>query len=306
MTTNASKAPPAPDLFSYASLSRADEAAAREDAALIKAHMKTAAESIIAVGLALKRQKEQLPHGMFLPWIAAEFQMGEATAKRFMSVARYADGKSLTLSVLNATALYELAAPSTPQPIRDAVETLLVDGQKVTVADIRRMKAEAKQAQANADALASRNVEMARGKRKEPAVDAGAIRAESAEAIASLERRVAELSSANSHLTAELQTAQRAEPAPTTKDDPTNVVRPNFRQADTADDSDSFRAAEDYSPAEAINAFAGLIESANGLQFGAAEFWAQIGKTSTDGRIKYDALLNVNTIVSFLIKEYAK
>ena len=59
-----------PDLFSYAALSREDEAAAREDAALIKAHMKSAAESIIAVGLALKRQKERLPHGMFLPWIA--------------------------------------------------------------------------------------------------------------------------------------------------------------------------------------------------------------------------------------------
>lgn len=64
-----------PDLFSYAALSREDEAAAREDAALIKAHMKTAAESIIAVGLALKRQKDRLPHGMFLPWIAAEFEM---------------------------------------------------------------------------------------------------------------------------------------------------------------------------------------------------------------------------------------
>lgn len=41
---------------------------------------------------------------------------------------------------LNATALYELAAPSTPTEVRDRVESLLVDGQEVTVADIRKMK----------------------------------------------------------------------------------------------------------------------------------------------------------------------
>lgn len=34
---------------------------------------------------------------------------------------------------LNATALYELATPSTPAEVRDTVEELLVDGQKVTV-----------------------------------------------------------------------------------------------------------------------------------------------------------------------------
>ena len=116
----------------YAALSREDEVAAKEDAAIIKAHMKSAAESIIAVGLALKRQKERLPHGMFLPWIEAEFQMSSVTAQRFMQVSEAFEGKSFTLKHLNASALYELAAPSTPQAVRDQVEELIVDGQKVT------------------------------------------------------------------------------------------------------------------------------------------------------------------------------
>lgn len=134
------------DLFSYEVLSREDEVSAKEDAAIIKAHMKSAAESIIAVGTALKRQKERLPHGMFLPWIEAEFGMTDRTARNFMNVAEvYA--KSETVSDLSAKALYELAAPSTPQYVREQVEELIVDGQKITVADVKRLKAEAKAAE---------------------------------------------------------------------------------------------------------------------------------------------------------------
>lgn len=48
---------------------------ARADAAVVKAHMRSAAESIIEVGLAPKRLKERLPDGMFLPWIETGFGM---------------------------------------------------------------------------------------------------------------------------------------------------------------------------------------------------------------------------------------
>ncbi|MCM0751571.1 hypothetical protein DEA98_10215 [Brucella pseudogrignonensis] len=142
------------DLFSYAALSREDEVAAKEDAAIIKAHMKSAAESIIAVGLALKRQKERLPHGMFLPWIEAEFGMSNVTASRMMNVAEIYGGKSFSLKDFTKEALYELAAPSTPQSVREQVEELIVDGQKVTAADIRKMKAEAKATEELAEARA--------------------------------------------------------------------------------------------------------------------------------------------------------
>ena len=95
--------------------------------------MKSAAESIIAVGLALKRQKERLPHGMFLPWISSEFGMAERTARRFMEVATAYASKSATVTDLTPTALYESAAPFIPAEVRDRVEELLVDGQKVAL-----------------------------------------------------------------------------------------------------------------------------------------------------------------------------
>ncbi|KQS72981.1 hypothetical protein ASG39_04475 [Rhizobium sp. Leaf371] len=75
---------------------------------------------------------------MFLPWIAAQFEMNDRTARKMMEVAEVFGTKWNHGSDLNASATYELAAPSKPQAVRDAVEELLVYGQKVTVADIRR------------------------------------------------------------------------------------------------------------------------------------------------------------------------
>ncbi|KNY18261.1 hypothetical protein AKG11_03780 [Shinella sp. SUS2] len=199
-------------MFSYAALSREDEAAAREDAALIKAHMKTAAESIIAVGLALKRQKERLPHGMFLPWIEAEFEMSHKTATSLMNVADRFQGKVETVSGLTVTALYELAAPSTPQPIRDQVEALLVDGQKVTVADIRRMKAETKAAQ-NGRELAALDAEAAEKKAAELEASQSEEAAKIAKRVgAGFEDELRRLRRENE----ELRRAASARPAPTT------------------------------------------------------------------------------------------
>jgi len=69
-----------------------------------------------------------VPHGSFLPWIDAEFAMSEATAKRMMSVARMFAGKSITLSDLNASALYEPAAQSTPPEVQAEVERRIAAG----------------------------------------------------------------------------------------------------------------------------------------------------------------------------------
>lgn len=294
------------DLFSYAALSRADEAAAREDAALIKAHMKSAAESIIAVGLALKRQKERLPHGMFLPWIEAEFEMHEQTARRFMQVADNYASKSNIVLGLNATALYELAAPSTPQPIRDEVEALLVDGQKVTTADIRKMKAEAKAKQASIEDLAARNTELSQ-RVVEPVqqtVDEDAIREEGRrDAERALNERIHALSNESvsskeliKSLRAEID-ALRASPQPTIPD-PSNVVRPAFGQPDDPDDFTD--------EGKVISAFAGAVGSMEGLEFSPASFWEKQGKRGTHGKRLHQALLSVNAIIGLLIKEYAK
>ena len=44
--------------------------------------MRLTAEDVITIGQALIRQKAALPHGSFLPWIEAEFDMAVRTAQR--------------------------------------------------------------------------------------------------------------------------------------------------------------------------------------------------------------------------------
>ena len=86
---------------------------AREAEQRIKLRLRRSAEDIIAIGLDLVEAKTTIGHGNFLPWIEAEFQMSDQTARRFMDVARVYAGKSNIVLNLDPTALYELAAPKT-------------------------------------------------------------------------------------------------------------------------------------------------------------------------------------------------
>jgi Protein of unknown function (DUF3102) len=126
--------------FDYAALDRPVEVSARSDASLVKGLMRRTAEDLIEIGTALIRQKGSLPHGMFLPWIEAEFVMSENTATRMMNVARVFGGKSASVEDLTPTALYELAAPSTPLEVRIEIDKRIEAGELVTAADIRELK----------------------------------------------------------------------------------------------------------------------------------------------------------------------
>lgn len=95
--------------------------------------MRRTAEDIITIGHALIRQKHALPHGSFLPWIDDEFGMTEQHARRFMHVAEVYGGKANIMFDLTPTALYELAAPSTPPEVRAEVERRIAAGETTTV-----------------------------------------------------------------------------------------------------------------------------------------------------------------------------
>ncbi len=74
-----------------------------------------------------------------------EFGWSDRTARNFMSVAELA-GKSETISDLNADmrGLYLLASSSTPPDVIDAVAERDEQGERVPVAEIEKMIAEAK------------------------------------------------------------------------------------------------------------------------------------------------------------------
>jgi len=75
--------------------------------------------------------------------------MGEDTARNFMRVAgRY--GKSGNIPDLTPSVLYELAAPSTPEPVRQQIEAKAKAGENISVEEVKRLKREAAEAEARA------------------------------------------------------------------------------------------------------------------------------------------------------------
>ena len=129
-------------LFDYAGMSADTATEVRAAAERIRVRMKRTAEDIIAIGLDLVAVKERLPHGAFLPWIEAEFGMSESAAGRFMKVATVYGGKSVNLTNLTPSVLYELAAPSTPEPVRQIVEQKAAANESVSVEEVKRLKRE--------------------------------------------------------------------------------------------------------------------------------------------------------------------
>lgn len=133
--------------FDYGALAPEKAAAARASAERIRGRMQLAAESIIEVGRELIDQKKALGHGNFLPWIEAEFGMSDETARKWMLAASELGGKFQPGWNLPITALYALAAPSTPEPVREEVLERAAKGEKVTAKEIEALKAKLKRAE---------------------------------------------------------------------------------------------------------------------------------------------------------------
>ncbi len=293
--------------FSYAQLSRDDEVTARADAVLIRSHVEDIAKKGIEIGRALNRQKERMAHGLFMAWVRDECGMSHSGASRMMKVAREIGEKFHRVELCNdigMKALEILVSDTTPQEVRDRVEELLVDGERVTVARIRQMKSEAISAQTAIEGLTARNNDLA--ERKVPPrpqlVDVEAIRQEAvSEVEARLTKRMNELADVNVSLMKQLEEARATPPAP----EEGNVHHADFGGGDDEDDelgSDP----SSWGPDRSSGAFAGLMESAVKAKFTPAEFWRRIGKTGEHATIIRKSILHVNAITAALIKEFEK
>ena len=134
--------------FDYSALPADVATVARLASERIKMRLRRTAEDIVEIGRELSEIKEKIGHGNFLPWVEAEFEMGSTSAQRFMQTYEKF-GKSTNLVNFKPSVLYLLAAPSTTDPvIAKAVEQSQA-GEKVTVADVQRWKAEAEKANAS-------------------------------------------------------------------------------------------------------------------------------------------------------------
>ncbi len=100
---------------------------------------KRAQESLILIGERLIEIKAILEHGQFGEWCETEFSFTQRTAQNMMNVAQTFGGeKRNTVSFLSDSALYLLAAPSTPDAAREAViEQAQATGQSPTKAEVQ-------------------------------------------------------------------------------------------------------------------------------------------------------------------------
>jgi hypothetical protein len=107
-----------PGSYDYAALDKPTAALAQQAAGTIKEKIKRAAQDIYDIGAALLEVKAALPHGAFSAWLAAEFAWNERQARRFMNVAETFKTDNLSDLQIAPSALYALAAPSTPEAAR--------------------------------------------------------------------------------------------------------------------------------------------------------------------------------------------
>lgn len=105
----------------------------------IRALMKRTAQDIIEIGQKLILVKEKLAHGRFLDWIAAEFEWSYPTAARFMQVAN-SFSKIYQIDKFAASALYVLAAPSTPETARSEAIARADAGEPITYTIAKEIK----------------------------------------------------------------------------------------------------------------------------------------------------------------------
>lgn len=138
MPTSAS--PPTHKRFDYASLDAETCQLVQQHTGEIRGLMKRTAQGIVEIGQKLIEVKERLEYGRFGYWLEAEFDWSYETAARFIRV--YVQFSSVNLAELSIapSALYELAAPSTPEAARKEAISRAKSGEAITYTSAKALK----------------------------------------------------------------------------------------------------------------------------------------------------------------------
>jgi hypothetical protein len=106
--------------------------------------LKTALMAALEVGERLSRARKRAPHGLWLPWLAAEFPKTAATARRYMRLFELSKSYNLQHLRVPPSALYLLTAECTDGKVRDDILRRAEEGEEFSFDDIDEMLAESK------------------------------------------------------------------------------------------------------------------------------------------------------------------
>lgn len=107
--------------FEYSGLNDETRTKVQQYTNVIKGLMRRTSEDIIDIGQKLIEVKQYLGHGNFLKWLKSEFNWSVSTATKFMQVGEQFKFVNFTNLNITASALYLIAAPSTPKEAREEV-----------------------------------------------------------------------------------------------------------------------------------------------------------------------------------------
>lgn len=129
--------------FNYAALNSDTQVVVQQHTREIKSLLRRTAQDIFDIGQKLLEVKAQLGHGHFRTWLKAEFDWSIWTATKFMQVADKFKCVNFTHLDIAPSALYELAAPSTPDTVRSEAIERALGGETITYSLAKTLKANA-------------------------------------------------------------------------------------------------------------------------------------------------------------------
>ena len=131
--------------FDYEILSLRQRTIVQNCTGEIKERLRRTAQDVWEIGQKLVEVRSQLEHGQFEVWLSAEFGWSRRTAYNFINVYEaFSDTKNFAQLDIATSALYKLAAPSTPQSIRNEFLNKAEKGEKITHKEISQALATAK------------------------------------------------------------------------------------------------------------------------------------------------------------------
>jgi hypothetical protein len=124
--------------FDYFVLSSEQRAIVQQRTGEIRERLQRSAQDIWEIGQRLADVRAALKHGQFEAWLKAEFGWSRRTAYNFINVYEtFQERANLAQIDIATSALYLLAAPSTPADVREASMQEAKAGKKITHKDLR-------------------------------------------------------------------------------------------------------------------------------------------------------------------------
>jgi hypothetical protein len=130
---------PAQLRFDYHALDASARAFVLERTERIHNLARMTAAGIVQIGQYLTEVKSRLKHGQFQDWIGKEFAWGDDSARNFMRVYERFKNRNFRDLEIDVSALYLIAAPSTPEPVVTEVIRRASNGEVVSHAGARAL-----------------------------------------------------------------------------------------------------------------------------------------------------------------------